>query len=919
MKRFHWLGFLTFLGLLICPSAFGQSYEYLPGAQYDPAIPTLQQVVGHAVGERITLHHEVERYLAALEKAAPTRVKVVPYAETWEGRPLYNVFIGSSETIAKLDQIKAALQKLADPRSLNPGQAEALIKTLPTIVWLIHGVHGNEISSTDAALQTAYHLLAARNDEIAEAALKNALVILDPMQNPDGRDRFINFFRQNVGRWPDADLQSAEHNEPWPSGRVNHYLFDMNRDWFSQTQPETRGRVKTYLEWFPQVVADLHEMGTHSSYYFAPPALPWNPNLTRPQLDWLARFGRNNAKWFDQFGFDYFTRENYDSFYPGYGEGWPMFHGAIGMTYEQASVRGLLARRDDETTMAYRDSVRHHFVASLSTIENAAKNREALLRHFYDYRKTAVEEGQRETVREYIITPGHDPGRAARLAATLMQCGIEVKQATQAFSNAKTRDYGDGALQAREFPAGSYIVSLAQPAKRLARTLLDKQTDQDKEFLDEQKARNRKRQFEEFYDVTAWSLPLLYDVPCFVAEQASNAQAVLLKELPRAVGKLRGERAKLAYLIPWGTQAAATALAELFRHDIRVHSSDKPFRLNNVDFPPGTLIVKLKDNPADLHERIAKLAESHGVDIYPTDSAWVDAGINFGSAYVRYLVKPRIALVYNTPMNVNSVGWTRYTIEQRYGYPVTTLRADMLRGVDLSKYNVLLMPNSNGLSSVLGDATKLREWVQQGGTLITFGGSTSWLTDERVNLLPSKLEKREKAGAAKDAGKDVAQEQSKAASEAQPGPPVKPQTTASAAAAAVRDGQSLIERAIEPGDEAPSGTPGALVRVNVNRGHWLGFGYGETTTALIESNRIFSLVKIDRGTNVGIYAPDNQFFSAGFMFDDARRQLPNKAFLMHVPTGRGHVIAFAEDPHYRAFMEGLQVMVCNALFLAPGH
>lgn len=907
MKRSLW--FCLFLWLLVSP-ALAQGFEFFPGAQYDPAIPTLKQVVGHDFGEKITLHHEVERYLEALQKAAPTRVKLVKYAETWEGRPLYNLFIGAPENIARLNQIRGSIQKLADPRTTNQAEADGLIRSLPAIVWLIHGVHGNEISSTDAALVTAYHLLAARNNELVNNALKNTLLILDPMQNPDGRDRFINFFRQNVGRWPEADLQSAEHNEPWPSGRVNHYLFDMNRDWFSQTQPETQGRVKTYLEWFPQVVADLHEMNTHSSYYFAPPALPWNPNLTKAQLDWLTRFGRNNAKWFDQFRFDYFTREGYDSFYPGYGEGWPMFHGTIGMTYEQASVRGLLARRDDETIMAYRDSVHHHFIASVATIENAAQNREALLRYFYDYRKTAIEEGQRETLKEYIITPGADPGRAARLAATLMQSGIEVKQATQAFSNGKTRDYQDGALQPREFPAGSYIVSLAQPAKRLARTLMDKHTEQDKEFLDAQKTRNRNRQPEQFYDVTAWSLPLLYDVQCFMTEQTSNAQASLLKTLPRPSGKVQGGPAKLAYLIPWGTQAAAATLAELFRQNIRVHSSDKAFKLNTTEFPAGTLIIKLKDNPADLHDRLVKLAEAHGTDIFPTDSAWVDAGINFGSANVRYLVKPRIALVYNTPMNVNSTGWTRYVIEQRYGYPVTTVRADMLRSLDLSRYNVLLMPHSSGLGSVLGDVSKLREWVQQGGTLVTFGGSSSWLAEERIGLLPSKLEKREKASGGKDA------DQSKDAKDKEPQKDAQKDAPPAAVSSGAAD---PVAKAIEPGDEPPSGTPGALVRVKVDRSHWLGFGYGETITALVDSNRIFSLVKLDRGTNVGVYAPDNQFLVAGFMFDDARRQLPNKAFLMHVPTGRGHVIAFAEDPNYRAFMEGLNVMVFNALFLAPGH
>ncbi|MEP7270126.1 MAG: M14 metallopeptidase family protein, partial [Acidobacteriota bacterium] len=611
--------------------AQAQTFEFFPGAKYDPSIPTLKQVAGHEWGERITMHHEMERYLTALQQAAPTRVKVVKYAETWEGRALYYLIIGSPANIARLDEIRAGMQKLADPRQVSASDANRIISSQPSIVWLICGVHGNEISSVDAGLLTAYHLLAAQNDELVNNAQKNSLVMIDPMQNPDGRDRFINYFRQNVGRWPNADTQSAEHNEVWPNGRTNHYLFDMNRDWFAQTQPETRGRTRAYLDWFPQVFADLHEMGTDSAYYFAPPALPYNPNLTKPQISWLQSFGRNNGKWFDRFRFDYFTRENYDSFYPGYGEGWPMFHGSIGMTYEQASARGLVAKRTDETEMHYRDTVQHHFIAALSTIEHTATNRENVLRYFYDYRKTASEEGARETVKEYIIVPGSDPNRAARLAASLMASGIEVKRADAAFRNPAARDYANGPLQARDFPAGTFVVSLAQPAKRLAKTLMDKETLQDREFVDEQRQRNLKRQREEFYDVTAWSLPLLYDVPSYMAEQASTGQFTVLKEAPRASGKQSPSKASLAYLIPWGTQSAGSALADLFRQNVRVHSSDKGFRLAGTSFPPGTLIVKIKDNPTDLHERIGKLVSDYGIDAYPTDSAWVEDGPNFGS------------------------------------------------------------------------------------------------------------------------------------------------------------------------------------------------------------------------------------------------------------------------------------------------
>ncbi|MFN0123251.1 MAG: M14 metallopeptidase family protein [Blastocatellia bacterium] len=882
-------------------------FAFFPGAQYDTAIPTLQRAAGHNWAERITMHHEMERYVNALAEAAPARIRLVKSGETWEGKALYYMVIGSPENIARLDAVRAGMKKLADPRGLGANEASALIASLPAIVWLAYGVHGNEISSPDAALLTAYHMLAARGEPIADAARKNALVIIDPMQNPDGRDRFINYFRQNMGRWADADPQSAEHNEIWPTGRVNHYLFDMNRDWFNQSQPETRARTKAYLEWFPQVFVDLHEMGSNSSYYFAPPALPLNPNLTKPQLDWLTGFGKNNGKWFDKFRFDYYTRENYDSFYPGYGEGWPLFQGSVGMTYEQASVRGLIVRRTDDTAMHYRDSVHHHFIASLSTIEHTAGNREALLRYFYEYRKTAMEEAARETVKEYIITPGSDPGRAARLAALLMKSGIEVRRAEAAFSNPKTRDYFEGALQARDFPAGSYLVSLAQPAKRLAKTLLDKQTLQDREFIEEQRERNKKRRPEQFYDVTAWSLPLLWDVPCYMAEQVTSGNFTTLREEPRAAGRMRGEKASLSWLIPWGSHDAAAALADLFRQDVRVHASDVPFRLNNMDFPRGTLIVKLKDNPADLEERMRALAAAHGVDVYPTDSAWVDNGSNFGSENIKYLPRARVAMAWNTPVSQNSAGWTRYLLEQRYGCHVTTIRMDQLRGADLTRYNVIILPDGF-YGAVAPDAASLRDWVSRGGVLISLAGATTWLSDERVNLLPVRREKRDKPKADKAPDKPVEADKSKT------------DATRPVAAADGRGGDDeAIARAIEPLDEYPSATPGAIIRVRVDNKHWLGFGYGATTTALMDSNRIFPLLKLDQGVNVAITAPADKMLVSGMMWDDAQRQLPGKAFVLNAPLGRGHIVAFTEDPNYRAFQESMSLMFLNAVLLGPGH
>ena len=379
-----------------------------PRSSVRPGVPTLKAVVGHAPGEAITTPEQIGRYLDALAKAAPDRHALVEYAKSWEGRPLHYIVIGSRERIARLDEIKRGLQTLAS----GAPEADRLLSELPVVVWLIHGVHGNEISSSDAALAEAYHLLAARGNADVDITLRDALVIIDPMQNPDGRNRFITNNLLGRAVEPDPNPQSAEHDEPWPGGRSNHYLFDMNRDYFAMTQPETQGRARVMLEWYPQVTVDLHEMGGNSSYYFAPPADPLNPYITESQKKSFELFGRANAAEFDKRGFGYFVRETYDSFYPGYGESWPIFHGSIGMTYEQASPRGLAFRREDGGILTYKDAVTHHFTAAITTAATAAKNRERLLRDFLEYRRSATALAQKGT-REYLIPPGKDPARVA--------------------------------------------------------------------------------------------------------------------------------------------------------------------------------------------------------------------------------------------------------------------------------------------------------------------------------------------------------------------------------------------------------------------------------------------------------------------------------------------------------------------------
>lgn len=853
-----------------------------PGATYDPKIPTIKSVLGWDFGEDITPPDGIVTYLKAIAEAAPDRARLIEYGRTWERRPLCVIAISSPERMKRLDEIKAGLKQLADPRGLPAGDADRLVRELPAVTWLMHAVHGNEISSSDAALAEAYHLLAAQGDAGVDQVLRDSIVLIDPLENPDGRARFIASNTQGRAAMPDPEPLSIEHDEPWPGGRSNHYLFDMNRDWFSQSQPETRARTKLYLEWFPQVVVDLHEMGGNSTYYFAPPAVPLNPHITRDQVKWFEAFGRANAASFDQRGFGYFIREVYDSFYPGYGESWPIFNGSVGMTYEQASARGLAFRREDATLLTYRDGVLHHFTAAITTATTAARNREQILRDFLEYRRSAVTQGE-QGVREYLLLPGVDPSRAERLARLLASQGIEVRRAQ-----------GPVKLPARTAPAGTFIISAAQPTGRLVRNLLDLHTAMDEAFIKEQDRRRRERLGDQIYDVTGWSLPLAFDVEVVTSDRPLQVNASPLAQgtpLPPSLGA-----AKVAYLIPWGSGAAA-AVIDLLESGVRVHTADRPFTMGGRTYPAGTAIIRVSEHDASLSSTFGTVLALHPtVEVVPTDTGWVEQGISLGSGEISDLKAPKVAMAWDAPASSLSAGWMRYVIERRFGQPVTAIRAETLRRVDLRKFDVLALPSGN-YSFNEEVLRRLKDWIRAGGTLVTAGDASRWAARERVGLLDTHTLLR-------DGKPDVEPTDEKKPAEK---PVEKP------------DEKLDYEASIQPERERPENTPGALLRVRLDQEHWLSAGFDGEIQGLVEGNRVFAPIKLDRGRNVGVYLNKDRLLAGGHAWENALTLLAEKAFLIHYPMGRGHVIAFAEDPNYRAFTEATELLFMNAILLGPAH
>jgi hypothetical protein len=909
------LGFLC-----LAPAWAAAGFEYWPGAQYDPSVPTPKGVLGYDFGDRIASHAQIVSYFEALERALPSRVKLFDYGRTWEGRRLIFAAIGSEANIRRLPEIQSAMKQLCDPRRTNESAAKQLMTGLPAVIWLSYGVHGNEISSPDAAMVTAYHLLASRANATVDQILSNVLVLIDPLQNPDGRDRFVQNFNQNEGPEPDPDPLAAEHNEPWPGGRTNHYDFDLNRDWLVMSQPEVSGQIRALREWLPLVYVDLHEMGTESSYYFSPEASPYNPHLVPEQQSSLAWFGKTNARYFDEFGLNYFTREEYDAFYPGYGASWPSYYGALAMTYENGSTRGLVVRRNsDETTITFRDTVRRHFITSLATCETSAAHREELLKNFYRYHVTAIEEGNREPVREYILPRRGNGAGADTLAALLVRHGVEVSRATAAFKAPDGKDY----------PAGSYVVPTAQPAKRLVRVLLDEKVPMDEAFLKQEEHRRKRREPTEIYDVTAWSLPLQFGVEAIADAERSKGSFEPFQSEP--AGRVEGGEASVAYLVPWGSAASGRFVAGALKSGLRILSSDRPFSQNGRKYPAGTMIIRVKDNLASIHETVRRLAESSGAEAVATSSSWIDEGPNFGSNWVAYLTKPRIALAWDRPAYSGSAGQTRFMLERQFGYPVTVVRTQQLAGADLSKYNVIVLPDgsADGYSTLLsaGGVRRLKDWVESGGTLVGLGaGAMQFMADTRTGLLGIR---QENAALPEPAAKPEAKPASPAPSTGMAAPPtVAPPSAAVGAPPLDATGRvpgKLLKneedyaKAVLPENELPFSANGFLARVTVDTEHWLGAGSAETVYPLIGGRDIFTPVKADKGNNVAVFAGPDQVNASGYIWDEYRKQIAYKPFVVFEHQGRGQVIGFTADPNFRAYLNGLNVLFLNAVFRGPAH
>ncbi|WP_372975279.1 M14 family metallopeptidase [Muriicola sp.] len=653
------------------------------------SIQSPSEFLGYELGTEFTRHHQVVDYYRYLASAAPDRVKLQEYGKTNERRPLLLAYVSSAENMRNLESIRQAQLESTSGR----GKADK------AIVWLSYNVHGNESVSTEASMQTIYTLLTEKRDY-----LENTVVIIDPCINPDGRDRYVNWYNSFKNTPHQVNPDSKEHHEGWLSGRANHYMFDLNRDWAWLTQVESRQRLKMYNQWMPHIHVDFHEQGVDNPYFFAPSAEPFHEVITPFQRSFQETLGRNHARYFDANGWFYFTKERFDLFYPSYGDTYPTYNGAIGMTYEQGGSgrAGLGVITSTGDTLTLKDRIAHHFTTGISTVEVAAQNHTTLNEEFRKFYQN-----KNFTYKSYVLNGNTDHKRA--LTQLLDQHGIRYGWGTAA--QAKGFVYATGRNGTVQTGSKSLIVSTDQTKGTLVKVLFEP----DARLSDSLT-----------YDITAWSLPYAYGLDALASTTPVRTSGEM-----RSTSFPTPPRDSYAYVTDWNSMEDARFLADLLKAGIRVRTAHMPFSLNGKSFGRGSLIITRADNssPGKTERLFGIFGKYAHKEITAVSTGYVDKGKDFGSSDVKMIPFAKVGVLSGDPTSSLRFGEIWHFFEQQLHYPLTVLDAEYFGRVDLADYDVLVLPDGRGYRYFFSESnlSKIRDWVKGGGRLIAMGNAVGSL------------------------------------------------------------------------------------------------------------------------------------------------------------------------------------------------
>ncbi|MEP6676421.1 MAG: M14 family metallopeptidase [Ferruginibacter sp.] len=809
------------------------------------------EFLGYELGTKFTPHFRIVNYFNHAAAAMPQMMKLEQYGETNEGRPLLLAIIASPENFSHLEDIRKNNLRLTGLLNDKPGDIAA-----PAIIWLSYNVHGNEPSSSEVSMKTLYELLSGANSQVKEW-LKNTVVIIDPCLNPDGRDRYVNWFTQMVGKNANADPDSREHSEPWPGGRFNHYNFDLNRDWAWQTQIETQQRIKKYNEWMPEIHCDFHEQYPNSPYYFAPAAEPMHEVITSWQRDFQTVIGKNHAKYFDNNGWLYFTKEIFDLFYPAYGDTYPLYNGAIGMTYEQAghSPGGLAVVKSDGDTLTLKDRIAHHFTTSMSTIEITSKNADRVVKEFKKFYDDAKNNLNAE-YKTYVIEA--DGNKKAVLEKLFTRNNIAFVENNAGSFKFNAFNYTNGKTENVSVTDKTIIVLQAnQPKSTLLKVLMEPKS---------------KLSDSVTYDITGWAIPYAYGVQAYALKEKLS-----IKEDEHIADPMPSfaDNSHYGYIVAAGADNGKL-LAQLLKANVKVRFNEKPFTTGIHKFAAGSLIILLADNKERM-QQVFSIAADTKTNLYAVPTGFVDKGLDFGSETVHFIKKPKVAMLTGNGVDASGAGAIWHFFEQQLDYPISLINAEEIGNVNWKNIDVLIMPG--GYYKFLSDketAADLKTWVKQGGRLIAIDNAVSQLASGDWGF---KLKKAEE-----DKDKDK------------------------------RDDSNYTElRRYEnrERDGIVNNIPGAIYKVELDNSHPLAFGYPDFYFTLKQNDNIYEFMK--DGWNVGVVRKNNQV--AGFVGSHVKEKIKDGTVIGSLHMGNGSVTFFADDPVFRSFWENGKLLLSNAVFL----
>ena len=876
MKR----NLLILLSLAFAISTFAQPqvvdakrFDFESDLPKDASVPSPKEHLGYELGESFTIYADIVAYYKKLAETSP-RVVYNEYGTTYEGRKLINLIISSEENIQNIDGIQATHMNLLEP---NSSDAQAVIDNQPVFTSFSYNIHGNEASTAEASMQVAYRMASATDDE-TKSILDNSVIILFVCINPDGRDRYVYWYKsmKRIKR-PGFEPKDMEHFEPWPGGRTNHYWFDLNRDWIWGVHPESRGHTAEYQKWMPQIHVDYHEQGYNSNYFTMPGTTPRNKQLPDSYEAWSKVFGDANVAEFDKHQINYFTGDRFDFFYPGYGSSWPSVMGAIGMLTEQGghSAGGRIVETEDGYNLSLRQRIFDHYTTSIASIKASAENRKELLQYSFD----AWQPSNSKVKTKGYFFPSNDM-YADEVVRVLKRNGVKVYQADGGFQVNAAINYRSGRSERKRFSDATYIVPTDQ-----ARSL----------FITSIMERNMKIEDSVMYDMATWSAPIAYNLDAWSTNESFSANMTEVTEMPMKEGNVVNSGAQYAYVIDWNQRDAPQALAKLWAKGYNVRAAAEPFGKDDRTFPAGSLIIlngRNREKSTAIEKDLMDIAKESRVEIVGYNSGRMQVGYDLANTRNRPVKQPKVALMVDPPFSSYTAGQIYFLFDWVSELPIERIRTTALEqtslpkhgfrfgGADLKDYDVLILPGGgSSLPGLFGEKEqeKLKAWIMNGGTVIATESAASFFTKENSKLTQVAMKKTKKDSS---------------------------------------DALNYLKFTDREDYFGKKRIPGSALNATLDVSNPLAFGMKEDLYALKFGNN--GLKPSGEFETVGYYNKDGNLMVAGYASQENQEHLKGLAFAGVKRMGEGKIVYLVDNTQYRMFWLGPSRMMQNAAMILPG-